>query len=194
MRRFFFPLAISVSLTSLFSVGARSADAGDPYLNVLGNPAPEWEVRDWINSKPLTLKGFRGRVVLIRWWTGPDCPYCSASAPVLSELHHRYKDKGLVVIGFYHHKEAGPVNPEDVARLGKKMGLDFPLAIDPDWKTLKRYWLERASNAEWTSVSFLINQEGVVRYIHPGGTISHGDGEELKRQIEELLHKGGRKQ
>lgn len=66
--------------------------------------------------------------------------------------------------------------------------MDFPVAIDPEWQTLKRYWFDRASDEErWTSVSFLIDQQGIVRYVHPGGTITKEDIEEIEKNILELL-------
>lgn len=173
---------------SLFlSVKGRGADEGKPYANIVNLPAPEWSVRDWINSQPLTLEKLRGKVVLIRWWTGPDCPYCTPSAPRLNGLFHRYKDRGLMVIGFYHHKSQEPLRMSEVARLAKKMGMDFPVAVDHKWRTLKRYWLDRAEGEPWTSVSFLIDQDGVVRYVHPGGSITKADAKLIEREIAALL-------
>jgi thiol-disulfide isomerase/thioredoxin len=90
-----------VSFLALFlSLACTPLRAGD---SPVGTKAPEWEAAHWLNSKPLALEGLRGKVVLVRWWTAPGCPYCAATAPALNEFHARYKDKGLVVVGFYHH-------------------------------------------------------------------------------------------
>lgn len=180
-------LAAFAGAASLLSESARTADEGEAYANIVNLPAPKWSVRDWINSPPLTLKTLRGKVVLIRWWTGPDCPYCTPSAKRLNALFHRYKGRGLVVIGFYHHKSETPLRAKDVARLARNMGMDFPVAVDPDWRTLRRYWLDRVEGAPWTSVSFLIDQDGVVRYVHPGGTITEEDAERMDKEISALL-------
>ena len=77
---------------------------------MIGHKAGRWGVRDWINSGPLTLEELRGKVVLVRWWTAPGCPFCEASAPALNEFSQRYGDRGLVVIGFYHHKSPTPLS------------------------------------------------------------------------------------
>src|SRR5205085_8976732 len=103
---------------------------------------PEWEATHWLNSKPLTLEGLAGKVVLVRWWTAPGCPYCAATAPALNELHASYKGKGLVVVGLYHHKSDTPLDPAAVRRSAEKFGFRFPVAIDPGWRTLRRWWLD----------------------------------------------------
>src|SRR5438874_4280133 len=109
---------------------------------LIGTTAPEWEVTHWLNSRPLELKDLRGKVVLVRWWTAPDCPYCKATAPALNEFYNKYHQRGLEVIGFYHHKGDEALNPATVERISKGFGFKFPVAIDPDWQTLHRWWLD----------------------------------------------------
>ena len=154
---------------------------------LVGVRAAEWEVGTWLNSEPLSLKKLHGKVVLIRWWTGPGCPYCIASAPILRDLNKRYGKKGLVVIGFYHPKSEGPVNRSEVAQLAKDLGMDFPVAVDAEWKTLNRYLLDQFPDAPFTSVSFLIDREGIIRYIHPGGTITDAEGKDLENKVLQLI-------
>ena len=98
------------------------------------------------------------------------------------------KDKGLVVVGLYHHKADAPLDPAAVKRSAKELGFRFPVAVDPGWKTLKRWWLA-TGDRRWTSVSFLIDRRGVVRHVHPGGQYVKGDKayQALKAKIEELL-------
>ena len=91
-----------------------------------------------------------------------------------------------MVIGFYHHKSPTPLTRRHVAQLVKRYRFRFPVAIDPDRQTLKRWWLDGHDRA-WTSVSFLIDQEGVIRYIHPGGSYTDEDDAALTSRIEELL-------
>lgn len=153
---------------------------------LIGTEAPDWELSSWFNSEPLSLKELRGRVVLVRWWTGPDCPYCAASAPYLNTWYNKYQANGLVVIGFYHHKSLEPLLPLHVQTLVEKFGFQFPVAVDPEWQTLKRWWLGGGDH-RWTSVSFLIDQEGIIRYIHPGGSYSKEEAKEMESAIQALL-------
>ncbi len=155
---------------------------------LVGTKAQDWDVNNWINSKPLELKDLAGKVVLVRWWTAPECPYCRATAPALNEFYSAYYEKGLEVLGFYHHKSQVPLDTEDVNTYAKEFGFKFPVAIDPKWQTLKKWWLN-GDKKKWSSVSFLIDRKGVIRHIHPGGQYVKGDEAyaTMKAKIEELL-------
>ena len=63
-----------------------------------------------------------------------------------------------------------------------------PVAIDRDWKTLHRWWLDEEKRG-WTSVSFLLDRQGVIRHIHPGGQYVKGDKgyELLEAKIKEVV-------
>lgn len=169
------------------SLALLSATAKDP----AGKPAPAWQVEHWMNSKPLSLPDLKGKVVLVRWWTAPGCPYCAATAPALNEFHESYRERGLQVIGFYHHKSPGPLVLDEVARHVRRFRFQFPVAIDPDWRTLKQWWLNSDSDqAKWTSVSFLVDRQGRIRHIHPGGEYPPGsaDYQVMRARIEEALN------
>ncbi len=168
--------------------GLSSVLADDQGAALLGAKAKEWHLEQWQNSTPLTLEELKGKVVLVRWWMAPDCRYCAATAPALNEFHAAYMDKGLVVVGAYHHKSTGPLKVEEVKAQAEKLGFKFPVAIDPEWKTLKDWWLDK-QDRDFTSVSFLIDKQGVIRFVHPGGQFVKGDKNyaALKGKIEELL-------
>ena len=145
-------LSIKVSLFLLPAclATANLAHAGE---KLLGTPAREWQLTDWLNSRPLALKGLRGKVVLVRWWTGDGCPFCAATAPALREFHSQYAARDLVVVGVYHHKGKGPHKQETVKKWVQEFGFRFPVALDPDWQTLKRWWLNDGRR-KWTSAVF----------------------------------------
>jgi prolyl oligopeptidase len=156
---------------------------------VIGSVAPEWQASQWFNSPPLTLAGLRGHPVFVRWFTSPDCPFCSGSAPALRELHTRYAKQGLVVVGMYHHKDPKPLDPKDVLGWAHHYGYEFPVAIDAHWRTLNRWWLEGHPQREFTSVSFLLDRKGVIRRVHLGGLIDAKSEEfrSIEADVERLL-------
>lgn len=174
---------LGVALSLLLSVRPARADE-----KLLGTRPPEWQVTDWMHAKPLALQDLAGKVVLVRWWTAPGCAYRAATAPALNEFHDRYKDQGLVVLGFYHHKAATPLELTTVQRAAATFGFQFPVAIDPHWQTLRRWWLQE-EDRPWTSVSFLLDRQGVIRHIHPGGQYVRGEPAytALKAKSEEVL-------
>ena len=165
--------------------GGGSAEAG---AELIGTTAPDWTLGDWIGSPPLSLAALRGKVVLLRWFTDTACPYCSLTAPALNQLHHDYAARGLVVIGVYHHKRNDALDLAAVRGWTRDYGFQFPVAVDRDWRTLRSWWLDGHQRA-FTSVSFLIDRHGVIRQIHPGGTLALGTPEykALRARIDELL-------
>src|SRR5262249_16851403 len=97
---------VAASLLSTLVLATIKAQAED---KLIGTEAKDWQLTDWINSQPRALKDLRGKVVLIRWWTGGGCPFCKATAPALREFHNKYASEGLVVVGIYHHKSKLPL-------------------------------------------------------------------------------------
>lgn len=157
--------------------------------SAVGKPAPEWNLETWFNSSPRTVQDLRGQVVLVRWFMASECPYCSATAPSLVDLHEDYGQKGLTVIGMYHHKSEGPLVVEDVRKLvTDHYKFQFPVAIDEEWKTLRRWWLDEHPDS-WTSVSFLLDRRGTIRHVHLGGEYppESDDYRQMKEWIDTLL-------
>jgi peroxiredoxin len=154
-----------------------------------GTTPPEWQPDRWLNSAPMRLADLRGKVVLVRWWTA-GCPFCSASAPALRAFDREYGPKGLAVIGLYHHKGGDPFDPAVYQDTAKRYGFTFPLAVDPEWRTLKS-WLNGVDTG-WTSVTFVLDKKGVVRHVHPGGQYVEGDvaHAQLKAAVERLMAEG----
>lgn len=186
-KRISFKCAAVIGLVlALLPSGALAAD------KLIGTRPPEWEVTNWFNGAPVKLGELRRKVVLVRWWTAPDCPYCRATAPALNEFYRKYHEQGLEVIGFYHHKSDEPLKVETVRKYADEFGFQFPVAIDTDWKTLHHWWLD-GERRDFTSVSFLIDRQGVIRHIHPGGEYVKGDEAyaEMKSAIEKLLKEKG---
>src|SRR5215831_8416770 len=142
-------------LSAIVAAAPAAASGGEPTFDddtsdVVGRPAPPWELEQWINSKPLTLASLRGKVVLVRWFMSPECPFCTATAPSLNQLHREYAARGLVVVGAYHHKRAEPLRPGDVAGYAAHYGFQFPVAVDPEWRTLHRWWLPPGNRRRFT--------------------------------------------
>jgi peroxiredoxin len=151
----------------LSSLGSMDRAAGSDRIGVA---APSFEFDGWLNSQPLTLEDLRGRVVLVRWWT-ETCPFCASSAPALRAINAQYSPQGLTVIGVYHPKAErdGPLDVARVERAVESRELDFPIAIDWDWRNgaLADWWLTGPERPA-TSVTFLLDKSGVIRFVHPG--------------------------
>ncbi|HYM09576.1 MAG TPA: redoxin family protein [Bryobacterales bacterium] len=135
--------------------------------DLIGTPAPPLHLQHWLNSPPLEIASLRGKVVLLRWWTD-TCSLCAATAPALREMEQKYGPRGFVVIGVFHPKAAGDRSLDRARRAAQQLGFTFPVALDADWSALRRWWLD-AGERDYTSVSFLVDKRGVIRYVQPGG-------------------------
>jgi thiol-disulfide isomerase/thioredoxin len=87
-----------------------------------GKPAPEMEVTD-MQGKPVTLSAFKGRTVLLDFWT-TWCPPCRADAPALDKLYRKYKDRDLMIVGISVSEERSIVE-----KFLKTYPHDFPIVL-----------------------------------------------------------------
>jgi peroxiredoxin len=155
---------------------------------IVGAPAPEWPNLRWVQGGPLSLADLRGKVVLVRFFTDTQCPFCSATAPALNELDREFRDRGLVVVGFYTPKpQPRPTSVEEVRKTVEAYRFRFPVAVDDEWAALRRLWLDRSPGAGWTSASLLIDHRGIVRHIHPGGVFAKDSSDpQARRDYQEM--------
>ena len=63
----------------------------------VGKTAPDFTLPD-PDGKPVSLKDFRGKYVLVSFWAG-WCPDCRRENPFIVEAYNKYKDKNFTVLG-----------------------------------------------------------------------------------------------
>jgi len=164
--------------------------------DVVGERAPAMRLDRWFNPRADKPAAWRGRPRLVRFLMD-GCPFCTATMPALNAIHDDYEDDGLVVVGIYHPKpRPRTVSDAQAAAAVDRLGPDFPLAVDADWAYLRRIWLDGGERS-YTSVSFLIDHRGIIRYVHPGPAFypsevpnrrqENQDYQALRRAIEIVL-------
>ena len=153
-------------------------------LPVLG-VAPEFvDNQRWFNTpgdRPLTLRGLRGRVVLVDFWTY-SCINCIRTLPYLKAWDAKYRKDGLTIVGvhtpeFPFEREAGNVE----AAISEN-GIRYPVAQDNDQATWNAY-----GNQYWPA-EYFIDAQGNVRFVHFG----EGEYGEKEKVIRDLLAEAGR--
>jgi peroxiredoxin len=94
------------------------------------NAAPDFTLAQ-VNGNPssqaqeITLSSLRGKPTLINFWAS-WCPPCRRELPALQAAYAKYKDKiGFIAVNV---KE----DPAVVSALAEELGLNFPIALDPD--------------------------------------------------------------
>src|SRR3954453_14503023 len=146
-------------------------------------PAPDFTGNDrWFNSKPLTLAGLRGRVVLIDFWTY-TCINCIRTLPHLRAWDKTYRDKGLTIVGVHSPEFGFEKKATNVERAIAQNGLRYPVAQDNELATWNAW-----SNQYWPA-EYLIDARGHVRYVNFG----EGNADKTEAAIRALLADAGAK-
>ena len=105
-------------------------------------------------------------ITLYRWWTD-GCPFCQASLPAIETLRRKYAADGLRVVGVYHPKPARAVDDQVIRAAAESHGFHGELAVDENWAVLRAAYL-RWGQRRATSISLLVDEQGVIRFVHPG--------------------------
>jgi len=139
-----------------------------------GSRAPEIGLRD-TSGRPVRLSQLRGKVVLVDFWAS-WCGPCGEEMPFLERLHDRYADQGLVIIAVNIDNEEA-----NMRRFLRRTPVSFRVVHDGRHRVADRY------NPPRMPSSFLIDQRGVVRYVHEGFRAS--DAPAIERQVKRLLER-----
>ena len=133
--------------------GVEQALAAKKVRESMGkDPAPVLSTKQWFNvPDDVSPESLKGKVVLLDFW-GQWCAPCVKRLPHSEELHQKFKDRGLVVIGI--HSAQSNAN---VRTFLQKTKVTFPVAIDTG-ATAKRYAVEA-----WPTY-FLIDKSGRVAW------------------------------
>jgi cytochrome c biogenesis protein CcdA/thiol-disulfide isomerase/thioredoxin len=134
----------------------------------------------WFNSPPLTLRGLRGKVVLIDFWTY-TCINCIRTLPFEKRLDERYRRAGLVIIGVHTPEFSFEKNAGNVAASIRQNQLRYPVVQDNDYETWNAF-----GNQFWPA-KYLIDATGEVRYTHFG----EGDYDKTENAVRGLLREAG---
>ncbi|MBW4669513.1 MAG: redoxin domain-containing protein [Cyanomargarita calcarea GSE-NOS-MK-12-04C] len=126
----------------------------------------------WLNTdKPLSLKEFKGRIVVLDFWTY-CCINCLHILPDLKYLEQKYKDS-LTVIGVHSAKFDNEKEIENIRQAILRYDIEHPVIVDKDF----RIWEEYAVRA-WPTL-IVIDPEGYV--------VSSVSGEGNRDVLDELI-------
>ncbi len=148
-----------------FRTGVRIVPPGS------ARPAQGLVVVDTL-GQPVTLDSMAGQVVVVNLWAS-WCGYCRMEIPSLRELHQRYRNEGLVVLGV-NLEEGG--RDELLARI-RDLGIDYPVV---------RPVAPLSGAFEGGSVlphTWIVDRRGRVRASHSG----YASGRSLEKAVQRLL-------
>ncbi len=146
-----------------------TCDGNTDGRELVGTALPEWSLSDWANAKgaPPSLASLRGRVVVVRFWTA-GCGFCEKTLPALQKLATELGDRPVTIVGAFHGKpDSSATDIRKPLEIVRSWRVTFPIALDRQWKTLRRWWLD-GHHRHATSVTFVIGKDGRVVHVHPG--------------------------
>jgi peroxiredoxin len=136
--------------------------------------APDFTLND-ISGKPVTLSQFRGKVIILNFWS-IWCGPCLAEMPSLNKLYLEFKDKGLIVLSLAEDPAEKPVKSYI-----QDKGIAFPILMDKDKKIYLKYSLFGIP------VTFLIDKKGLIAEKFIGER--DWSSSEMRGKVSKLLQK-----
>jgi thiol-disulfide isomerase/thioredoxin len=150
-------------------------------LTLVGSPAPEIAVEDFVGTRPAPLAARRGHPVVIFVWA-EGCGDCRAQSVTLGRVVAKYAPRGLEVVPltrYYEENEAD--RPREKARVDS-VWTDLYQAMGPASIPISDESMQRYGGSSTPTFVF-VDRRGIVR----GYTPTRLTEAELARRIEELL-------
>lgn len=141
-----------------------------------GERAPDFAAPALDGKGTVSLAQYRGKVVYLDFWAS----WCAPCLKAIPEIEAMRKD--LASDGFQVVAVNLDTTPKKALRLLAKNPIGYPSASDPKGRLPKQFGVDTMPT------SYLIDGEGVIRYVHRG--FQRGDGTKLRAEIRKLL--GGR--
>jgi len=120
----------------------------------VGDLALDFTLKD-LNNRPYSLKDLRGKqVVHVVFWA-TWCVPCLQEIPTLREVHEKYHDQGLAILGVVINLSQ---TRDGVRAVARNMKVNYPILWDGAGEVQERY------NVSMIPQNFLIGKDGVIRY------------------------------
>ncbi|SPD73895.1 Thiol-disulfide isomerase-like protein [uncultured Desulfobacterium sp.] len=159
---------IFVSVLAFTIFGCKSDIAAGP-------AAPDFSLKD-LSDKTVTLKQYRGSIVVLDFWA-TWCPPCRAAIPELVAMQEKYRDKKLAVIGI-SMDDPRKVTNEYLRSFSEKFNINY-IILRFDLKVVEDYF---GAQAPALPTLYIIDRDGQVRDKLVGF-----DPDALQSAVERLL-------
>jgi protein SCO1 len=136
-------------------LGDRWGISALPPAPEVGAAAPDFTL-PMLDGGSVRLRGLRGKAVLVNFWA-TWCIPCRTELARLEQAYRQLGPRGLVVVAIDREEDAHTISNFSVVR-----HVSFPIAMDRDGSVGYEY------NLFGTPTSFLIDRNGVIRYVHAG--------------------------
>ncbi|MGB9861932.1 MAG: redoxin domain-containing protein [Candidatus Bipolaricaulaceae bacterium] len=130
-------------------------------------------------GKPLDLRGFLGRYVILYFFPKAGTPGCTQEARDFQSLLPRFRAAEAEVVGI------SPDSPQALSKFAQKERLEFVLLSDAEGKLSQGYGV--SLNGKVQRATFLLDRAGIVRWAWHKVRVPGHAGEVL-RTLQALYH------
>ena len=138
-----------------------------------GDRAPAFAAPALDGKGTIELSKYRGKVVYLDFWAS-WCAPCLLAIPEVEELRGEFPSEEFQIIAVNLDQKK-----KKALRFLAKHPVGYPSASDPKGRLPGQYGVDTMPT------SYLIDRDGVIRYVHRG--FQRGDGSKLRLKIRELL-------
>ena len=118
--------------------------------------APDFILLD-INNKPISLKDYRGKVIILDFWA-TWCYACRMSIPELIRLQNRYRNKGLFILSV-SLDSPNYITNNDLLKFKKALGINYKI-LRGDMKVITDYF---GDQKPLIPTMFIIDRNGKIK-------------------------------
>jgi cytochrome c biogenesis protein CcmG/thiol:disulfide interchange protein DsbE len=134
-------------------------------------PAHDFTMPDLESREPISLRDFRGKVVVLNVWASWCLP-CREEAPALQAAWEAYGDRGVQFLGSNYQDD------RDAARaFVREFGITYPSVFDPSGRLAVDYGFFGLPS------TFVIDGSGRIRFRFTG----YMTGQSLRKVLDEIL-------
>ena len=158
-------LSAALLLSGVSPSAARAVEAGQP--------APSFAAKALDGDATLSLASFKGKVVFLDFWAS-WCGPCQSAMPFIESLRNEFPAEQFQVLAVNVDQD-----PTKAKAFLERRKVTYPSVSDPEGHLPATYGLKTMPT------SYIIDRNGVVRYVHAGFRASDVDG--LRTEIRGLL-------
>jgi cytochrome c biogenesis protein CcmG/thiol:disulfide interchange protein DsbE len=129
-----------------------------------------------MEGKPTDIGELKGDSLTVLDFWATWCKPCLLSIPELIKMSQEFGERGVNFIGI---NEDGPRNIAKVRPFAFSKGITYPVLMDADQELMSTLMVSALPTL------IILDRNGKVLYTHEG--FSHGDENEIKAQISDLL-------